>query len=109
MTVTVEEDFVMQKVVRDLGIELVDRVDDREVLETAWTVLNGGKVAVPDDLKAALKAAFSTVKYRLAYEGFRTLQDYLEPPKPVSPELKALAQKLDSFMGITREQRNIEG
>lgn len=111
MEVTVKEDLVMQRVIREQGALLVERVDDLETLRTAWIVLHGGGVAVPDDaaLRPALQAAFMTAQpYRLAYEGWRTLQEYLEPPKPPNPELQAIAKRLDSFFGV-RPRPKIQG
>lgn len=99
--VEVKEDFVMQRVIREHGIKLVDRVDDQTILETAWRILTAGtQPTVSAELKPELETAFMAAPYRLAYEAWRTLQDYLEPPKPPSPELQALARRLDRFFGV---------
>lgn len=110
--VVVEEDFVMQRVLREQGAKLVERVDDEEILQVAWAILHRGELDCPpsEQLKPRLQEAFVTAQpYRLAYEAWRTLQDHLEPSKPPSPELEGLARRLDSLFGLGKAEQRIKG
>lgn len=114
MTVTVEPDYVMQKVVRELGRDLLDEVTTQSILEDTWRILHGNVSPVPqvpgtlDELRGVLRERFFEVPYTLAYQGYKTMEYHLRPPKPVSPELKRLAGILDSFMGRTTPERTIQ-
>lgn len=100
--VEVQEDYVMQRVIRQEGARLVDLVDDPDILATVWTILTAGtSPAVPVDIGFSLKEVFLTAQpYRLAYEAWQALADHLEPPKPPSAELQRLAARLDEFFGV---------
>ncbi|GGI86327.1 hypothetical protein [Deinococcus wulumuqiensis] len=90
----------------------MERVDDQEILQTAWAILHRGELGCPplEQLKPELKEAFlSAQPYRLAYEAWRTLQDHLEPPKLPSPELEGLARRLDSLFGLGKAEQRIKG
>lgn len=109
MTETTSIDPVIRTIVRDEALKALDRVSDREVLETVWAIAHGTRRPHPLAAGAAqareqIRDALTDegVPHRLVYECWDTLREVLEPTPAVHADLSAVAGRLDALFGMPR-------